>query len=93
MDRLADLEEWSRSLQAQSIQRVQQRQGRLRKERGQQQAGVRERTHEVRWAWGGLDGMERRAELDLNLPPPLVTVGRWLLRAEAVLADEEEHTP
>ncbi|XP_042565729.1 nesprin-2-like [Clupea harengus] len=48
----------------------------------------------LRTAWDSLAEKlrEYKTELDLSLPPPLVTVGRWLLRAEAVLADEEEHT-
>ncbi|KAJ7990956.1 hypothetical protein DPEC_G00292250 [Dallia pectoralis] len=33
---------------------------------------------------------EYKMELDLSLPAPLDTVGRWLLRAEGALAEEEE---
>lgn len=32
---------------------------------------------------------EFKTELDLSLPAPLSTVGRWLLRAEGALAEEE----
>lgn len=46
----AALEQRSRSLSTQSLQSAQQRQGRLWKEKGEQQAGVRDKTQGERWA-------------------------------------------
>ncbi|KAG5285206.1 hypothetical protein AALO_G00000740, partial [Alosa alosa] len=45
----------------------------------------------LRAAWDSLAEKlrEYKTELDLSLPTPLDTVGRWLLRAEAALSDEE----
>ncbi|KAL2098631.1 hypothetical protein ACEWY4_005111 [Coilia grayii] len=45
----------------------------------------------LRVAWDSLAEKlrEYKAELDLSLPAPLDTVGRWLLRAEAALSDAE----
>lgn len=57
------LEQRSRSLPNQSLQSAQHRRGRLWKEKGEQQAGVRDKTHGERWArWarvskGGVEGV------------------------------------
>lgn len=61
-DEWVALEQRSRSLPNQSLQSAQQRRGRLWKEKGEQQAGVRDKTHGerggARWARGSTKGVE-----------------------------------
>ncbi|RVE56937.1 hypothetical protein OJAV_G00211230 [Oryzias javanicus] len=50
-----------------------------------------EEQRALREAWDALSEKlrEYRVELDMSLPPPLDTVGSWLLRTEAALVEEQ----
>ncbi|TSV02080.1 Nesprin-2 [Bagarius yarrelli] len=52
-----------------------------------------EEQRDLRHAWDSLAEKlrEYKTELDLSLPCPLDTVGRWLLRAEKALADGDDN--